>query len=97
MLASLADLGYEVEWRVVNAADYGFPQKRRRVFIIGRLGVRDASPQDQLLDVGVLAARCRSDREESFDWTPIALDRDVKVVSDTFGLGPGRRRSGTPA
>ncbi len=38
MLASLADLGYEVEWRVVNAADYGFPQKRRRVFIIGRLG-----------------------------------------------------------
>ena len=31
MLASLADLGYEVEWRVVNAADYGFPQKRRRV------------------------------------------------------------------
>jgi DNA (cytosine-5)-methyltransferase 1 len=24
-----------VEWRVVNAADYGFPQRRRRVFIIG--------------------------------------------------------------
>lgn len=35
MLASLADLGYIVEWRVVNAADYGFPQRRRRVFIIG--------------------------------------------------------------
>ena len=36
MLASLAQLGYAVEWRVVNAADYGFPQKRRRVFIVGR-------------------------------------------------------------
>lgn len=36
MLASLSDLGYSVEWRVVNAADYGFPQKRRRVFIIAR-------------------------------------------------------------
>jgi DNA (cytosine-5)-methyltransferase 1 len=36
MLASLCDLGYEVEWRVVNAADYGFPQKRRRVFIVAR-------------------------------------------------------------
>lgn len=35
MLASLADLGYIVEWRVVNAADYGFPQRRRRVFIMG--------------------------------------------------------------
>ncbi|MEO8911416.1 MAG: DNA cytosine methyltransferase, partial [Candidatus Saccharimonas sp.] len=27
--------GYVVEWRVVNAADYGFPQRRRRVFIMG--------------------------------------------------------------
>ena len=36
MLASLSDLGYEVEWRVINAADYGFPQRRRRVFIVGR-------------------------------------------------------------
>ena len=35
MLASLSDLGYVVEWRVVNAADYGFPQRRRRVFIMG--------------------------------------------------------------
>lgn len=35
MLASLADLGYVVEWRVVNAADYGMPQRRRRVFFLG--------------------------------------------------------------
>lgn len=34
MLASLADLGYIVEWRVINAADYGLPQRRRRVFIL---------------------------------------------------------------
>jgi DNA (cytosine-5)-methyltransferase 1 len=34
MLASLARLGYVVEWRVVNAADYGFPQRRRRVFVL---------------------------------------------------------------
>ena len=43
MLATLADLGYEVEWRVVNAADYGFPQKRRRVYIVGPAG-RPARP-----------------------------------------------------
>lgn len=36
MLASLDDLGYDVEWRVINAADYGFPQRRRRVFIVAR-------------------------------------------------------------
>jgi len=34
MLASLAELGYIVEWRVINAADYGMPQRRRRVFIL---------------------------------------------------------------
>lgn len=33
MLYSLWELGYAVEWRVINAADYGFPQRRRRVFI----------------------------------------------------------------
>lgn len=34
MLASLNELGYIVEWRVINAADYGMPQRRRRVFIL---------------------------------------------------------------
>lgn len=33
ILRCLNDLGYAVEWRVINAADYGFAQKRRRVFI----------------------------------------------------------------
>jgi len=33
MIASLNDLGYTVEWKVINAAEYGFPQKRKRVFI----------------------------------------------------------------
>ena len=28
-------LGYEVEWRVINASEYGMPQQRSRVFIIG--------------------------------------------------------------
>lgn len=35
ILASLADLGYTVEWRVINAADYGMPQRRRRTYIVG--------------------------------------------------------------
>ena len=35
MLQSLYDLGYAVEWRVINAADYGMPQRRRRIFILG--------------------------------------------------------------
>lgn len=34
MLASLSDLDYIVEWRVINASDYGLPQRRRRIFIV---------------------------------------------------------------
>ena len=33
ILRCLDDLGYAVEWRVINAADYGHVQKRRRTFI----------------------------------------------------------------
>ena len=33
MLRTFLDYGYSVEWRVINAAEYGFPQKRKRVFI----------------------------------------------------------------
>ena len=35
ILASLSDLGYAVEWRIINAADYGMPQRRRRTYIVG--------------------------------------------------------------
>lgn len=35
ILASLSDLGYIVEWRVINAAEYGMPQRRRRTYIVG--------------------------------------------------------------
>ncbi len=34
ILSSLNQLGYAVEWRVINASEYGMPQRRRRVFIM---------------------------------------------------------------
>ena len=51
ILASLADLGYVVEWRIINAADYGMPQRRRRTYIVGYL--KDsvvAQKQEELAD-----------------------------------------------
>lgn len=36
----LESLGFNVSWRVLNAADYGIPQKRKRLFIVGmRTGI----------------------------------------------------------
>lgn len=37
-ISSLRALGYRVEWRVLNCADYGDPTTRRRLFVIGRRG-----------------------------------------------------------
>ena len=34
----MADLGYDVEWQVLNSKNYGVPQNRERVFIIGHFG-----------------------------------------------------------
>jgi DNA (cytosine-5)-methyltransferase 1 len=62
MLASLSDLGYVVEWRVINAADYGMPQRRKRVYImayksdsdIGKEIKKLKSPVDWITNKGVM-------------------------------------------
>lgn len=41
ILSCLANLGYTVEWRVVNSAEYGFPQRRKRVFIYAERGASE--------------------------------------------------------
>jgi DNA (cytosine-5)-methyltransferase 1 len=41
VLRSIDTLGYRVDWRVLNSADYGVPQTRERCFIIAR---RDGGP-----------------------------------------------------
>jgi len=51
-----------VEWRVINAADYGFPQRRRRVFILGYhqktklfKTIKPINPKDWILRDGIAA------------------------------------------
>jgi len=62
MLSSLRSLDYVVEWRVINAAEYGFPQRRRRIFILAyKKGTKlyaeatKTKPEDWLLKKGVMA------------------------------------------
>jgi len=38
IITSLTELGYAVEWQVLNAKNFGVPQNRERVFIVGHLG-----------------------------------------------------------
>lgn len=41
ILNSLGALGYHVQWKILNALDFGLPQKRERVIIVGFLGDRE--------------------------------------------------------
>lgn len=51
MLAAFNALGYSVEWRVINAADYGFAQRRRRVFFfVYRNDTRWATHVDEVFE-----------------------------------------------
>jgi DNA (cytosine-5)-methyltransferase 1 len=44
LVQALKDLGYEVDWRVLKAADYGVAQSRRRLFLMGFLSGRPDWP-----------------------------------------------------
>lgn len=60
ILASLSELGYIVEWRMINAAEYGMPQKRRRTYILAYLqGTEIANqvvnPTEWIFEDGVFA------------------------------------------
>jgi DNA (cytosine-5)-methyltransferase 1 len=48
VLGALAELGYRVAYRVLDAQHFGVPQRRRRVFIVGSLGDGGATPSEVL-------------------------------------------------
>jgi DNA (cytosine-5)-methyltransferase 1 len=92
MLASLSDLGYTVEWRVANAAEYGYPQKRRRVFIVAEMisrGHVSDLAEETILRSGVLAEALPV--SERFDGKPdsrsFSIDGDLLEITQQFGLG----------
>lgn len=92
ILACLNMHGYTVEWRMINAADYGFPQKRRRTFIfatnnkefIKKTYKADHEPKEIILKEGYFA--------QEF---PVIFDDNVKI--DVGDLRNVRRFNDLPA
>ena len=91
ILASLADLGYIVEWRIINAADYGMPQRRRRTYIVAYkknsvVANKVQEKREWVLFDGVLAKAFPFEQkyrtESIFD-----IEGSIKEVSDNFNKG----------
>ena len=90
MLKTLGDAGYLIEWRVVSAADYGFPQRRIRVFIVAKRTKQvPTSTLDFVTKVGVLAKALPVSKlvESQFE---IDLSDSADAISKRFNAGSAR-------
>ena len=94
MLQSLNELGYAIEWRVINAADYGMPQKRRRVFFLGYhrssqlyKKVKIIEKLDWILDQGTIAHSFPIHHTEEF--YKFKLEGDLVHITNNFNIKGG--------
>lgn len=88
ILASLSDLGYCVEWRVINAAEYGMPQRRRRTYIFAfkndcNLINSYNKAKNWLLSDGVMAKAFPVENTDSVI-SNFIIKGDLKQVSEEF-------------
>ena len=78
-LGAMAELGYGASYRVLDAQNFGVPQRRRRVFVVGHLG--DWRPSAEVLfEPESLSRNIEESRKKRKD-TP----RDTKIGVDTSG------------
>lgn len=86
MLSCLRTLGYSVEWRVINSADYGFSQRRKRTYVLARL--TDASwDLDERLTSGTMARAFPIEPPEGGCISHFEIPSDPYVATREFGVG----------
>jgi DNA (cytosine-5)-methyltransferase 1 len=91
MLKTLGDAGYAIEWRVVNAAEYGFPQRRIRVFIVATKvskGRKLKSPEEVISKTGILARALPIEKLDS-PIKEVSLADEVGQISSRFNKSGG--------
>ena len=86
MLACLSERGYSVEWRVVNAADYGAPQKRRRVYIYAEKDAPTWNLEERVKQTGVMA-KSLPIFPETTKLNAFTIKGEPFEVSEHFGKG----------
>lgn len=97
MLSTLGNAGYVVEWRVVNAADYGFPQRRIRVFIVASritASNKNLCPEEVVFSEGILARALHINGNDS-GLLELPVDPNPEKVSKGFGKGSSISPFGT--
>lgn len=92
ILQSLNSLGYAVEWRVINAADYGMPQRRRRVFFFAYKNsskifkeLSKSNYEDWIISEGIIAKAfpAMKDLKKNIS-NSFSLKGDIVDISENF-------------
>jgi DNA (cytosine-5)-methyltransferase 1 len=90
MLKTLGDEGYVIEWRVVSASDYGYPQRRIRVFIVAkRTKTKPIDIQKYVTKDGILA-RSLPVGQSVEELGIVNIQDAADVISKNFNRGSGR-------
>lgn len=92
ILRSFYENGYDVEWRVINAGEYGFQQKRRRIYIIAYhkstkycKKMRKIDKKNILLKEGIFIKQFPvKEKEFNSNGSSISEYKDLVDVSDNF-------------
>lgn len=93
MLSSLNSLGYAVEWRVIDASEYGMPQRRKRVFILGYKKdtfnynrLKKSSDIDILSHEGIFAKAFPVKQIEPKNIIKKSLSTDLVDITENFNI-----------
>jgi len=89
MLASLSDLGYIVEWRVIDASAYGMPQRRKRVYImaykmntsIAKKIVKRKDNSSWIINEGVMQDAFPMNMQQALLDPPFKITGDLAAIS----------------
>ena len=96
ILASLSDLGYVVEWRIINAADYGMPQRRRRTYIVGyqkdSVVAQKIEKMDDWVEFDGVMAKAFPFKVKPSTLSEFDIEGTIQKVSADFNQGKKERR-----
>jgi len=92
MLRSFYENGYDVQWRVINAGEYGLPQKRRRTYIFAYhkstnyyKEMQKVKDRDVIFEKGLFVQQFPIKSEyQAISESSISEYKDLKDVSDNF-------------
>lgn len=85
ILSTLDECGYDVEWQLCNSKNFGVPQNRERVIIIGHL--RGASTREVFFDAGQSGQTTSSNVIELAKEQPQVAVKQVGNISDSGSFG----------